>query len=120
MYPGKVSEPEVRDVRIRFTGASAATPTKNLGKDVTISYISTGLYELTWAAGCVPGVFASVGAPAYQATTASQVAGYTAAFGDFDATTRKLRVSVYNSSFALADLTSTQKLAFTVTFKATS
>lgn len=118
-FDPKVSEAEERSVVVRFTGAGAADPTKNKGQGVTITWISTGLYELAFADAGI-GIFESVDSPAWQATTAADLKNFSANFGDYNATTRKLRVSVYNGSGSLADLTSTQKLAFRVNFKHTS
>lgn len=113
-HPAKATQPEFIDHVVRITGAGAANPTKNFGDGLAVTWISTGLYELTW--GESPGTFLGI-LPGFQATTASQLAGYTVTAGDYDASTRKLRVSVTNGSNALADLTSTQKLMLSVRFK---
>ena len=111
------SEPDTRSFTVRFTGAGPANPTKSLGRGVTVTWISTGLYELTWAEP--PGVYKTY-EPSWQATTPSDLAGYTVVAGDFNATTRKLRLSVTNAANALADLTATQKLNLRVHFGGTS
>jgi hypothetical protein len=118
LYPSRESEPELTKCRVRFTGAGAGNPTKNLGQGIAITWISTGLYELTWAE--TAGIFAFFGDLAFQATTAADLKGYSCVAGDYNATTRKLRVSITNGSATLADLTSTQKVSFVVGFKGVS
>ncbi len=113
-FPQLGSISELRDIFFAFTGAGAADPTKTHGQRATVTWISTGLYELTFAEN--PGAFVGATHPAFQATTAADLKGYTGVFGDFNATTRKLRLSITGASDALVDLTSTQKVQFRVAF----
>lgn len=115
-YDPKSSEPELRSYEVRFTGAGAGSPTKNLGGGIAFTWISTGLYELTWATNPGP-VFCGLSGVAWQATTASDLKGYSLVAGDWNATTLKLRVSVTGATDALVDLTSTQKVSFAARFK---
>lgn len=115
-WPSRVTEPEEHDQLVRFAGAGAADPTILLGRGVTVRWISTGLYEVTWPES--QGAFAGY-APGFQATTAADLKGYSCVAGDYNATTRKLRVSVTSAGDALVDLTATQKLNLRVAFKQT-
>lgn len=103
------------ELLVAFTGAGAADPTKLFGKDVAVNWISTGLYELTFTDD--PGTLMCPGGPCWQATTPAGVKGYTAVFGDYNSGTKKIRVSIYNSSFALADLAAAQTVSFAMAFK---
>jgi len=112
-YDSLVSEAGLRDYLVRFVGGTAAV-TKVFGQGVTVSYISTGIVELTW--GRNPGTF--VGAQFnFQATTASAVKGFTCVPGVYNATTYKLRLNITNASESLTDLAALQWLNCRVSFK---
>jgi hypothetical protein len=115
MYPQRASEPESSEVLIAFTGAGAANPTKVFGKGLAITWVSTGLYRLTFTDP--PGVLVCPGGPCWQATVPAGIKGYTAVFGAFDSTGKIIQVSVYNSAFALADLAAAQTASFAMVFK---
>lgn len=115
-YEERVSEPGVRKHLVRFVGGTT-TVTKVLGKGITIAWISTGIVELTWSAQDLsPGTSHGIVGGVFQATTVSGVAGYTIASGVYNTTTRKLRVSIYNASDALADLAALQWVTFYALF----
>jgi hypothetical protein len=118
-YPDRVSEPDLRRTPVRFVGGTTAV-TKVLGRGITVTYISTGIVDLVWSSrDDAPGVFCGLeGAPSFQATTASQVKGYTCVPGGYNSTTRTLRLNITNASETLADLTATQWLNLVVQFKA--
>jgi hypothetical protein len=115
LYPQKASEPETAEMLVSFTGAGAANPTKVYGKGVTVTWTSTGLYKLTFSDP--PGNLVCPGGPCFQATVPAGVKGYTAVFGAFDATGKIVSVSIYNSTFALADLAAAQTVSFAMVFK---
>lgn len=110
--------PTEREYTVQFVGGTTAV-TKVIGTDVSVTYISTGLVDLGWSANeTKPGTFVGIKGYGFNATTATGVAGYTATAGAFNTTTRKLRVSIYNGSNALADLAAAQWLTITILFVA--
>lgn len=113
LYPVRGSEPEGWIHTTLITG-TAGTVTKVSGKGVTVTYIATGVYQLTFAD--YPGSFGGVSGD-FQATTMSALKGYTAVLGSFDATGKIVQVSVFNSSFAAADLIVSQWLSLGLEFK---
>lgn len=107
------NEAGAKDFLVRFVGGSAAV-TKVSGPGVTVTYIGTGLVDLTW--GTNPGTF--VGATfTFQATTAADVKGHTVVCGVWNASTLKLRLNITNASEALHDLAALEWLNCRVTFK---
>lgn len=111
------TEPDEYVSRVRFVGGTAAI-TKLFGRGVTPTYVSTGLVDLVWAE--FPGTYVGIDGFGFDATTASAVAGYTCNAGAYNATTRTLRISIYNGSNALADLAALQNLTIGISFKRTS
>lgn len=115
-YESLSSEPEGREHFVRFVGGTAAV-TKVRGRGITVTYIGTGLVDLTWTEN--PGVFAGLkGAPAFQATTAADVKGHTCTPGVYNATTKTLRLNITNASESLHDLAALEWLSLTVLFVA--
>jgi hypothetical protein len=113
--PLRCTEPETVKWAVAFTGAGAANPTKNYGKGVAVTWVSTGKYRLTFVDA--PGNLVSPGGPSFQDATPGNLKGYTAVFGTFDTTGKIVDVSFYNSSFNLTDLTSTNVASFVMLFK---
>jgi hypothetical protein len=99
---------------IDITGAGAANPTKNHGAGVTVTWVSTGLYELAWSEN--PQTYLTY-THGFRATTASALKGFTVTAGDYNATTFKMRFSVTNASDNLADLAAAQSLGLVVYFR---
>lgn len=116
-YPLKNSEPEVRDYPIRILGVNNADPTKEVGKGVTITRTGEGVYRITWAQK--PFTFVGIVGYCFGAATMSDVKGYTLTRDTYDTSGFTLDVSVWNSSFAAADIIADQYLDLTVRFKAT-
>ena len=116
MYPGRSAHREMVEFPVRILGTGAANPTKQEGNGVTVTWVSTGLYEVTWAESPYQFIGYSAG---LLATTPGDLKGYTVVCGDFNTTTKKIRFSVYNSSFALADLAATQRLCLNFKFART-
>lgn len=110
----RVDQPEVVDRVLRIKGNAAASPTVEYGRGMTVTWISTGLYEIAFNEN--PGQYICFEGPNWEATTASALKGYSAVAGNWDATNFKLRVSVTNSSDTLADLTSVQWMSGIVKF----
>lgn len=109
------TEPNKVDVPVRIVGGSGAvTKLSGLGS-VSIAYVSTGVIDVTF--NDFFGFFLGMDA-AFDATTQSSVAGYTAVAGDPSAsppsgTSGTIRVNIFNNSNTLADLTSSQRVLLT-------
>lgn len=114
-YPLKVSEPEARDYSIRILGVDDANPTEQIGRGVVVTRTAEGVYRITWAEK--PFTFVGIVGYCFGAATMSDVKGYTLTRDTPETTT--LDVSVWNSSFAAADLIANQYVDITVRFKAT-
>lgn len=113
-YPARSSEPEQWDVFIAMTGTGNGTvPTKNRGRGVTLTWVSTGIITLTFAD--YPGVFLG-GSPTWQATTASALKGFSVVFGAFDATGKIVNINITNASSTLVDLQVLQTLGLQLSF----
>jgi hypothetical protein len=117
-YPDMSNEPETRDVTVKFVGGSTAV-TKLFGSGVTVTYVSTGIVDLTFGSHMDQFTYVGVTGWCFGATTASQVKGYTMVPGDFNTSTRKLRLNMTGASESLTDLSSSQTLTLRVMFKAT-
>lgn len=118
--PERSTEPEHVNHVLRFVGGSTAV-TKVYGNGMTVAYTTTGQVTITWAEN--PGNF--VGAQfTFLATTASGVKGWTATCpaGPTKQTngTYTLIVSLWNSTFAAADLAALQWLSAVFFFKTTA
>jgi hypothetical protein len=113
-YQPLAAEANLRDHVIRFVGGTTAvTAVAGTAKGVTVTYISTGIVDLTWAVN--PGLF--LGATfGFQATTQSAVKGYTAVAGAFNTTTFTLRLNITSASDALIDLAAVQWLCVRAAF----
>jgi len=108
------TEPNKVDVPVRIVGGSGAV-TKLFGQGASIAYVSTGVIDVTFPD--FYGTFLGMDA-AFDATTQSQVAGYTAVAGDppsnpASGTSGTIRVNIFNNSNTLTDLTSTQRVLLT-------
>ena len=116
VFPVRSTIPELWENVLVLLGTGASSPTKVHGGGMTVTWISTGLYEVLWTDN--PGNFVGQ-VYGFNATTASAVAGYTLAVSAYPSTagTYKIRLSVYNSSFALADLAALQWLTVNLLFK---
>lgn len=103
--------------RLRLLGTGAANPTVEIGQRVTVAWVSTGLYRITWTEG--PGTFVGFHYGLGAATT-GDLKGYTVVRDTYDATNHQLDLAVYNSSFALADLAANQYLDAAIVFAESS
>lgn len=112
--PPKSTVPNERDYKLRILGTGAANPTVEVGQNMTVAWVSTGLYRITWSPG--PGKFIGWSGPGWGAATTGDLKGYTAVRDTYDTTNHQLDVAVYNSSFALADLAANQYMDATFTF----
>lgn len=99
--------------RVRFVGGTTAV-TKLYGRGVTVTYIGTGLVDLVWAEP--QGTYLGVDGWGFDATTASGVKGYTVVPGDYNSTTRTLRLNITNAGETLTDLAAAQNLSIGIVF----
>lgn len=104
---------EVQQVA-RFAGGTSLV-TKLLGRGMTFNYISTGIVDIVWADP--QGTYIGLAGFSFDATAPAGVAGYTVTAGDYNTTTRTLRLNINNNSNALTDLTATQRLSVRPSFK---
>lgn len=115
-YEPMSSEPGLRESIVQFVGGTAAV-TKVFGRGVTVTYVSTGLVDLVWSTNDArPGTFLGPKAMQLHATTSSGVKGYSVATGVYNATTRTLRVAIWDASNNLVDLAALQWLTVTIAF----
>lgn len=115
------TEPDQVDLNVTMTGTGNGTvPTKNFGRGVTLTWVSTGVIKMTLAENI--GTFmGGAGGYSFQAVspaTASQLAGFSVVFGAFDSTGRIVNMNIFNGSLAIADLQPGQILALQIPFKA--
>ena len=122
MNPGKINIPEERLYRVGITGTGAADPTKRAGPGVTVTRTATGVYRFTFAKN--PGTFVGIAGHGFGADTPSGVKGYTISRDTPEAATSSasayIDVSVWNSSFAAANLEALQYLDITFAYAAQS
>jgi len=116
-FPTRDTQPGTRHHQVRILGTGAANPTKQLGLGVTVTWVATGRYLYTWADH--PGTFVGF-TPGFQAATPADLKGYTVVADTWDSTNKQLEFSVFNSSFAAADLAANQYLYLDIVFKATT
>jgi len=108
-------QPEVVDHLVRFVGGTAAV-TKVEGAGVTVTYVSTGIVQLTWSDN--PGRFMGF-TPGFQATTPANVKGHTATAGVYSTTAYTLEIHITNASEALHDLAALEWLNLRIAFAQT-
>ena len=111
-YETRGTQADIVETFVRFVGGTNAV-TKVEGVGVTVTYVSTGIVTLTWAEN--PGRFIGL-APGFQATTVSEVYGYTGHHGVFNTTAFTLSFHIANASNAVANLTATQWANLRVSF----
>lgn len=114
-YPVRSAAPELVLCPVRFVGGTTAV-TKVFGEGVTVTYIGTGLVDITFSDS--QGTFLGLaGMPSFSATTAADVKGHTCVPGVYNTTTRALRLNITNASDALHDLAALEWLTLTPMFK---
>jgi hypothetical protein len=114
-WQAKDTEPGTYHYLVGFEGTGANNPTRLIGRGITITrQAAVGKYRVTFADG--PGTFVDA-KYAFQATTPSDVAGYSVAFGDYNVASKYIDVWVYDGANALDDLEAGWKLRLEFTFK---
>ena len=116
-FPVRSTEPESWTHEVRILGTGAANPTKVFGAGMTITRTGSGAYLITW--GDAPGAFVDYGA-GFQATTVADLRGFTVVVGVYSASAKTLAFTVYDSTFAAADLAANQWLSLRLVFKTTA
>lgn len=109
-----VSEPAIYTTKVRFLGTGAANPTEVFGAGVTVTWVNTGRYLITWDDN--PGLFAGY-SWGLQSTTIANTKGCTVTVGVFDTTAYTLEVDVWDSAFAARDLAALEWLNLNIDFK---
>jgi len=119
-YEYRSAEPETDALFGIITGTGAASPSMDsaLGNGFTVTWISTGLYEIAFAVGTRRAV--ATGKPGFWATTITDVDGWDVIFGVFNESTRKLRFSVVNEARTLSDLPAATGLHLSFNVKKTT
>ena len=112
------SEPSTKRYRVRGQRAATATPTKIFGGGITISRTGVGVWRLQFGSEFI-GKYLGIAGPFFEDATASVVKGWTLTATPYDATNRRIDVSIWNSAFAAADLAATSFLGFYIDFKTT-
>lgn len=106
-----------KDFVIRLTGNGAAQPTQSFGAGMTVNRTGVGVIEILWQQ--VPGQYVGLTGRCFEATTQSQLKGFTVVAGDFDTTNLKITLNITNAAEVLADLAAAQSLTLNFTFVAT-
>lgn len=115
--PSRSSQPETREVKVRMVGTGASAPTKLYGQGITISRLGVGNYRLTFAEA--PGAFVNM-SHGLQAATPANLAGCTVVAVAWDATNKRLDITLYGSTFAVRELAANEWLSLNLTFQASS
>jgi hypothetical protein len=113
------SEPAVKRYHVRAQGAATAAPVEVFGSGITITRTGVGVWRLQFSATEFVGKYVGLKGPFFEDATASVVKGWTLTATPYDTTNRRIDVSIWNSSFAAADLAATSFLSFHVDFKTT-
>lgn len=119
VFPDWSAAAETITHSVQFVGGTTAvTKVADTGQGITVTYISTGIVDLTWSDN--PGMLLNVQTN-FQATTASALKGYTCVPGVFNTATLKLRLNITgdggSGAPALVDLAALQWLHVLVVFK---
>jgi hypothetical protein len=115
-FPLNGSEPGAFLSFVKFVGGTTAV-TRVYGTGVTVTYISSGIVDLTWSDS--QGTFVDVVGALFQATTPGDVKAYELVPGVYNTTTNTLRLNMYETG-TLTDLAALEWLSITLLFKRTS
>jgi len=115
--PVRSATAEMEITFVKFVGGTNAV-TKVEGEGVTVTYISAGIVDLTFAAapGAGAGEFLGVLGYVFQATTTADVKEYKLSVGVYNTTTRTLRLNL-TENVTLTNLAALEWLNVTVAFK---
>ncbi len=112
VFPFRTNEPELVGAVVKFVGGSTAI-TKVRGPGITVTYISTGVVDVTW--GESQGSYVGLFGHGFEATVQSGVKGYTVAAGVPSGNT--VRLNITSAGDALVDLAALQWLSLLFFFK---
>ena len=116
-YPVRATQPYTISVPTIITGVNDANPTNTLCLGVTVTRTGEGVYRYTFAEDL--GTFLGMTDPHIGATTSADVKGYTAHRGAYDATNRRVDVSVFGATQAAADIVAAQTMDIVFFFRQT-
>ena len=114
-YPVRASQGDTTEYVIRILGVDGANPTEQVGAGTVTTRTAEGVYLITW--GVRPGVFSGIKGYCFGGLVAADCKGYTLTRGVYNSSAFTLSVSVWNSSFAAADIIADQYLDVTVAFQ---
>ena len=112
-YESRSDHPETWDHLVQLVGVTSSVA-KSLGRGVTASRTSTGVYKLVFASN--PGI-AMLATATLRATTMTALAGFTVVFGAYDATNFAQSLTVFNASATATDLAALQWVDLVLSFK---
>lgn len=116
-YEAYTAVPDAVSHLVRFVGGSAAvTKVSSTGAGVTVTYVGSGVVDLTWSDN--QGTFLGL-VGTFQATTPADVKSYVLVPGAYDSSTNTIRLSMYESG-TLTDLAALEWLTVLAWFKRTN
>jgi len=98
---------------IRLLGTGALDPTVECGKGISVAYVTTGEYTITWSEN--PGTFVGM-SYGLGAATPANIAGHTVIHDTYNTTAFSLDVWFYNASDAAHDPAANEYLELFVHF----
>lgn len=120
-YPLRANEAELVELIGKITGAGAANPTKNIGLKMTITRVGSGAYRVTFNENM--GTWRGARLDSLEDATPANLKGFTVVWEAYVAPTATangyVEFNVYDSTFTLADFTSTMKMYFACRFART-
>lgn len=118
-WQSQSTSPDERMHSIRFVGGAAAVTKVASGFGMIVTYISTGVVDITWLEN--PGKFLGIRGYCFDGTTQSGLKGFTVVAGDPPtAAPYTIRLNITNNSDTLTDLSASQRLSITFAWSATS
>jgi hypothetical protein len=100
MTEGMYNMPGIQTHIVKFVGGTNAVTkvtTPRTGPGMAVTYISAGVVDLDWSGNSNnPGVFVGM-VGTFQATTPADVKSYVVVPGEYNSSTKKLRLSMYES-----------------------
>jgi len=116
-YPPRDTTPEIECHHVRLLGTGAADPTKQIGRGISVTRTSAGLYKLTWSEN--PGTFVGLSAT-FGAATPADLAGHTIVRDTFDTSAFTLEVLMSGATEVAHDLAANEYIDLQVYFTRTS
>ena len=117
-HPPLASEPQLRQIIFRAQGNTTSTPVKVFGSGITVTRTGVGVWRLTF--GDFNGKPIGIAGISFEDATMSVPKGFTVTSQAWASATNSIDISIWNSTFAAADLAVTTFLNLIVMFKTTS